>query len=191
MPEEWHPCYWEKDTIPLSLAKITHNFIKRLFFPRNILVPLSGKFSKDKVRLTWSSRNHVQTLNCTHNYCSKPSHLPTNRNYLFRDSPQQLKLPTHHLRGHLPTHYMRRDTSQMSNHREANFTIHFFLSHRECKLMLLPWASVYRKTVKVSQACRLETLMLTIITLILKQQNHNLHASERICRVMHHIRLLL
>lgn len=81
------------------------------------------------------------------------------------------------------------DTLHEMTHLTCNFTISFFLSYRECKSTLLPRASVYR--VKVSQVCRLENLMLTVITLTLTWQNYNLHVSERICRVTYDIPLLL
>lgn len=72
-----------------------------------------------------------------------------------------------------------------------NPAIPFFLSCKECKSVLSLWASVYREAAKVSQACRLENLTLTVITLILKQQNCNLQVSEWICRVVWGIPLLL
>lgn len=50
---------------------------------------------------------------------------------------------------------------------------------------------VYRETVKVGHTRGLENLTLTVITLILKRQNYNPHASERICREMRYSLLLL
>lgn len=89
-----------------------------------------------KVRLTWSPRNPVSKHWSDTQALFKPSHLSITELLPAQSQPIWTETPCTPCSG-LPSHTLHEIKPQ-----RTQLMIHLFLSHRECNLMVFPWANV-------------------------------------------------